>query len=106
MSTPTDIERRAVQVTKRQQRAAKRAYDDLKGKLRSQLRRQLDEFIKPNERDWIFLLLKGGKLRLFVETTAPEAPPVIDAPAIPDESRTPPSSENPVAKPLLEIVSR
>jgi len=163
MSTPTDIARRAKQITKRQERETKRRYELLAGQVRSQLRKQLDEILKTNTKAFVMLLLEGGALKVNVEvaekppepvidepapTTEEERvalyrelagsglsdaeargtawPDVIDAPVIPDEDRTPPSSENPAfplpvayipaedrfedepgyVRPLLEIVPR
>lgn len=71
--TETYEEKRAKRVTKRQQREAKRRYEQLKGLLRSQLRRQLDEILKPNEREFVFLLLNGGALNVSVQAKAPPA---------------------------------
>ena len=81
MSTPTDIERRAKQVTRRQERETKRRYELLAGLVRSQLRKQLDEILKLNTKAFVMLLLEGGALKVNVEVA--EKPPAIDAPTEP-----------------------
>jgi len=80
MSTPTDIERRAKQMTKRQERETKRRYEFLAGQVRSQLRKQLDEIAKPNMRSFVMLLLEGGALKVNVEVAEKPPEPVIDEP--------------------------
>jgi hypothetical protein len=104
MSTPTDIERRAKQVTRRQERETKRKYEQLAGLVRSQLRKQLDEILKTNTKAFVFLLLEGGALKVNVEVVEKPPEPVIDEPVIPDEDRTPPSSENPSFPPPVAYI--
>jgi hypothetical protein len=83
LSTPTDIERRAVQQTKRQQRETKRQYEFLAGQVRSQLRRQLDEILKTNTKAFVLLLLQGGALKVGVDVAEKPPEPVIDEPTEP-----------------------
>ena len=78
MSTPADIERRAKQVTKRQEREIKRKYEFLAGQVRSQLRKQLDEILKTNTKAFVMLLLSGGALKVGVEAVEKLPEPVID----------------------------
>jgi len=78
LSTPTDIERRAKQMTKRQEREAKRRYELLAGQVRSQLRRQLDDIMRTNMRPFILLLANGGALKVGIEAVEKLPEPVID----------------------------
>ena len=118
MSTPTDIDRRAKQVTKRNEREAKRRYELLAGQVRSQLRRQLDDILRMNTRAFILLLANGGALKVGVEAAEKAPEPVIDEPTggTVDVAFPPPIEYDPKRdrfedepgfvppKPLLEIV--
>lgn len=102
---PTEIDyaaRRAVRITKRQEKEAKRQYEHLKGVLRSQLRKQVDEIAKMNGKDLIFALLNGGKLQVGVSIEMPKAPE--EAPPVNIEAATQALEAAAEKKPLIEIV--
>ena len=83
--------KRQRQRTRREERAQKRSFLELKGRLRSQLRRQLDEIMNPNINDLIVALIGGKGIRLQVEVADQGEPPVT---AVPE----------PEKKPLIEVV--
>lgn len=101
-------EKRARQRTRREERAAKRAFEFLKGKVRSQLRRQLDEIMKPNMNDLILALASGKGIRLQIEVADTGAPPVTTVPTeqgpVDVESATAAIEAAAEKKPLIEIV--
>lgn len=85
--TPTYEEKRAKQRTRREEKAQKRAYLFLSGRIRSELRRQLDRLYKPNVNDFIEALAQGKGLKVHIElieqtppVTVPEKTPLIVVP--------------------------
>lgn len=93
--------RRAIRVTKRQEKEAKRQYEHLKGVLRSQLRKQVDEIAKMNGKDLIFAMLNGGKVQVGVQVEMPKAPE--EAP-VDIEAATQALEAAAEKKPLIETV--
>lgn len=87
--TETYEEKRARQRTRREEREATRAYNDLKDKVRSEMRRQLDWLLKANINKFIVALAQGNGLRLYIEV-AEQAPAVTKVPE--------------PEKPLIEVV--
>lgn len=101
-------EKRKKQRTRREERAAKRSYEFLKGKVRSQLRRQLDEIMTPNLNDLILALAAGKGVRLQIEVAEQGAPPVTTVPTdegpVDVEAATRALEAAADKKPLIEIV--
>jgi hypothetical protein len=101
-------EKRAKQRTRREERAAKRAFEFLKGKVRSQLRKQLDDIMKPNINDLILALASGKGIRLQIEVADVGGPPVTTVPTdqgpVDIESATRALEAAAEQKPLIEIV--
>lgn len=95
-------ERRAARATKRQQREAKRGYEHLKGVLRSQLRKQVDQIATENGKNLIFALLNQGRLQVSVSIEMPQS----DAPAVTDVPADPVFSDDVQTEPLIKIVPR
>jgi hypothetical protein len=95
---PDYAARRAARVNKRQEKEAKRQYESLKGTLRSQLRRQIDQIMNESAKDLVFALLNGARLQVSVKVEMPEA----EAPAV----ETPPPAPEPksLGRRLIEVV--
>lgn len=101
---PDYAERRAIRKTKREERANKRAYEEMKGRLRSQLRKQVDQIAKENGRNLIFALLNGASMQVNVQIKPreEETPPIT---AIPEEASES-FSDDISSEPLIKIVPR
>lgn len=69
-------ERREARVTRREEKEQRRKYQALKDLLRSQLRRQLDQILSENAKNFIFLLATDHSLQLSVQVRAPEQPEI------------------------------
>jgi hypothetical protein len=96
---PTYEARRAIRVTRRQEKEAKRQYEHLKGVLRSQLRKQVDQIAGENGRNLIFALLNGGKLQVAVSIEMPQTEPGADT-----QGTGTPDIPSPPARSLIEVV--